>query len=92
MNYRLIRVCKGEAMSAIPQTVVRYDLKASAAALAQDGYEVEDKEVMIVARRSGLEITLYINGRLMLAPMDDKESAKRSADSFYSLLIEAKEE
>ncbi len=92
MNYRLIRVCKGEAMSAIPQTVVRYDLKASAAALAQDGYEVEDKEVMIVARRSGIEITLYINGRLMMAPMNDKESAKRSADSFYSLLIEAKEE
>ncbi len=92
MNYRLIRVCKGEAMSAIPQTVVRYDLKASAAALAQNGYEVEDKEVMIVARHSGLEITLYINGRLMLAPMEDKESAKRSADSFYSLLIEAKEE
>ncbi len=92
MNYRLIRVCKGEAMSAIPQTVVRYDLKASAAALALDGYEVEDKEVMIVARRSGIEITLYINGRLMMAPMDDKESAKRSADSFYRLLMEAKEE
>ena len=63
-------------MSAIPQTVVRYDLKASAAALAQNGYEVEDKEVMIVARRSGIEITLYMNGRLMLAPMDDKESAR----------------
>ena len=92
MNYRLIRVCKGEAMSAIPQTVVRYDLKASAAALALNGYEVEDKEVMIVARRAGIEITVYINGRLMMAPMDDKESAKRSADSFYSLLIEAKEE
>jgi hypothetical protein len=92
MNYRLIRVCKGEAMSAIPQTVVRYDLKASAAVLAQNGYEVEDKEVMIVARRSGLEITLYINGRLMMAPMDDKESARRSADSFYSVLIEANEE
>jgi hypothetical protein len=92
MNYRLIRVCKGEAMSAIPQTVVRYDLKASALALALDGYEVEDKEVMIVARRSGIEITLYINGRLMMAPMDDKESAKRSADSFYRLLIESKEE
>ena len=92
MNYRLIRVCKGEAMSAIPQTVVRYDLKASAAALAQDGYEVDDKEVMIMARRSGMEITLYINGRLMLAPMDDKESAKRAANSFYGLLIEAKEE
>jgi ArsR family metal-binding transcriptional regulator len=72
--------------------VVRYDLKASAAALALDGYEVEDKEVMIVARRAGIEITVYINGRLMMAPMDDKESAKRSADSFYSLLIEAKEE
>jgi ArsR family metal-binding transcriptional regulator len=79
-------------MSAIPQTVVRYDLRASAAALAQDGYEVDDREVMIVARRSGLEITLYVNGRLMMAPMDDKESAKRTADSFYSLLIEANEE
>lgn len=92
MIFRLIRVCKGEAMSAIPQMVVRYDLRASALSLMQNGYEVDDKEIMIIARRSGIEITLYVNGRLMLAPMDDKERAKSLANSFYDLLIESKDD
>jgi hypothetical protein len=92
MKYRLIRVCKGEAMSAIPQMVVRYDLKASALSLKRNGYEVDDKEIMIIARRSGIELTLYVNGRLMLAPMEDKERAMSVADTFYSLLIESKDE
>jgi ArsR family metal-binding transcriptional regulator len=91
MKFRLIRVCKGEAMSAIPQEPVRYDLKTSAATLVQNGYRVDDKDIMIIAERSGVEITLYINGRLMMTPMQDKELAKSTAGSFYSMLTLEKE-
>jgi ArsR family metal-binding transcriptional regulator len=88
MRFRLIRICKGEAISAIPQDVVRYDLKASIPTLVQNGYEVEDRDMMLVTKRTGIEITVYVNGRLMISPMDDKESAKSMADSFYPLLTE----
>lgn len=88
MRFRLIRICKGEAMSAIPQDVIRYDLKASVTSLVQNGYDVEDRDMMLIAKRSGIEITAYVNGRLMISPMSDKESAKSMADSFYPLLVE----
>jgi hypothetical protein len=51
MRFRLIRICKGEAISAIPQDVVRYDLKASIPTLVQNGYEVEDRDMMLVTKR-----------------------------------------
>ena len=88
MRFRLIRICKGEAISAIPQDVVRYDLKASVPELVKNGYEVEDREMMLVTNRNGIEITAYVNGRLMMSPMNDKEMAKGIADSFYPLLVE----
>ncbi|HSV42620.1 MAG TPA: hypothetical protein VLH13_04330 [Methanomassiliicoccales archaeon] len=91
MRFRLMRVCKGDAMSIIPQDIVRYDLKASRDNLIKNGYEVQDLEFMQVARRKDVEITLYINGRLMISPMSDKERAKQLAETFYSLLIEEKD-
>lgn len=87
MKFRLILVCKGEAMSAIPQEVVRYDLKASIGALENDGYQVEDKDIMLVAKKSGVEVTVYVNGRLMISPMQDKERAKRISEATYSSLV-----
>ncbi|MFA5312126.1 MAG: hypothetical protein WC375_02265 [Methanomassiliicoccales archaeon] len=86
MRFRLIRVCKGEAMSAIPQDVVRFDLEASIGPLREAGYEVEDREMMLLARHDGVEVTIYINGRLMISPMADKEMAKTVSDRIYSIL------
>lgn len=87
MKFRLIRVCKGEAMSAIPQEVVRFDLKASAGGLERDGYQVDDKEMMLVAKKDGVEVTVYVNGRLMISPMQDKERAKQISEATYSTLV-----
>ena len=90
MRFRLVRICKGESISAIPQEIIRFDFHASARNLKEQGYQVEDKEVMLIARKDGLEVTAYVNGRLMLNPMNDKERAKVVADGFYSLMIEEK--
>lgn len=91
MRFRLIRICKGEAISAIPQDVIRYDLKASIPRLVQNGYEVEDRDMMLVTKKGGVEITVYVNGRLMMSPLNDKESGKSMAESFYPLLVEEME-
>jgi hypothetical protein len=87
MKFRLIRVCKGEAMSAIPQEVVRYDLKASISSLEKNGYQVEDKDIMLVSKKNGIEVTVYVNGRLMISPMQDKEQAKQVSEATYSMLV-----
>jgi hypothetical protein len=87
MKFRLIRVCKGEAISTIPQDVVRFDLKASIGPLKEAGYEVEDNDLMLLAKYEGVEVTIYINGRLMITPMAEKEMAKSLSDRIYSLLI-----
>ena len=87
MKFRLIRVCKGEAMSAIPQEVVRFDLRASVGRLEQDGYSVDDKDIMLVAKKDGIEVTAYVNGRLMISPMQDKERARQISEATYSTLV-----
>ena len=86
MRFRLIRVCKGEAMSAIPQDVVRFDLKGSVAALQEAGYKAEDRDIMVIASKDGIEITIYVNGRLMITPMKEKERATSVSNTIYSLL------
>ncbi|QLH74458.1 MAG: hypothetical protein HPY73_02650 [Methanomassiliicoccales archaeon] len=91
-RFRIIRVCKGESMSAIPQDVARYDLEASAIALKERGYEVDDKEVMLLAKKDGIEVTVYMNGRLMISPMKDREMAKNLAENLYSILVMEREE
>ncbi|OPY33248.1 MAG: hypothetical protein A4E32_00924 [Methanomassiliicoccales archaeon PtaU1.Bin124] len=87
MKFRLIYVCKGEAVSAIPQDVIRYDLKASIPNLERDGYQVDDKDMMLIARKEGIEVTIYMNGRLMISPMKDKEWARKISEATYESLV-----
>jgi len=87
MKFRLIRVCKGEAMSAIPQEVVRFDLTGSVGKLIENGFQVDDKDIMLVARKDGIEVTIYVNGRLMISPMQDKEWARQMSEATYSALV-----
>jgi len=87
MRFRLIRVCKGEAMSTIPQDVVRYDLKRSVGPLQDEGYTVEDRDMMLIASKDGIEITIYVNGRMMITPMKEKENATSISNKIYSILI-----
>lgn len=74
-------------MSAIPQEVVRYDLKASEPVLVEDGHLVENKDIMLIAKKDGIEVTIYVNGRLMISPMKDKEWAKQISEAIYAKMV-----
>jgi hypothetical protein len=74
-------------MSAVPQTPIRFDLDRSSASLRTNGYEVEESPVMIVAKKDGVEVTLYMNGILLLTPATDKEATRGLAELFYSFLV-----
>jgi hypothetical protein len=49
---------------------------------------VENKGLMVVASKDGVEYTVYRTGKLLIHPMD-KELAKKAADEFYPLCVEA---
>jgi hypothetical protein len=87
MMFRIIRICKSEAMSAVPQTPIRFDLDRSSASLRQNGYEVQENPVMVIAKKDDVEVTLYMNGRLLVTPATDKDAVKKLAEGFYSYLV-----
>ena len=88
MKFRIIRICKSEAMSAVPQMPIRFDLERSVTSLRSNGYEVEDNIVMVTARKEGVEVTIYKNGRLLVTPATDKEAVRVLAENLYSYLVQ----
>lgn len=92
IRFRALRVCQSKNFSIIPQVVVRYDLDRAAALLGEAGYDVTHQDVMIVARKEGVEVTLYVNGRLMVEPAESKAEAGKQAESFYESIDGAREE
>ncbi len=87
MKFRIIRICKSEAMSAVPQTPIRFNLDRTSESLRANGFEVDQNPVMIIAKREGVEVTLYTNGRLLVTPATDKEAVRELAESIYSYAV-----
>lgn len=88
MKFRIIRICKSDAMSAVPQTPIRFDLDRSSASLRSNGYDVQENPVMVIAKKDDIEVTLYMNGRLLVTPGTDKDSVRELAEIFYSYLVQ----
>jgi hypothetical protein len=87
MKFRIIRICKSEAMSAVPLTPIRFDLDRSALSLRANGYEVTENPVMLIAKKDDVEITVYMNGRLLVTPATDKDVVKELAEAFYDFMV-----
>jgi hypothetical protein len=86
MDFRLIRLCKGEGYSVVPQEIVDYDLLASAEALRADGFNVLRADILLVAERGGVRYTIYRNGRMLLEPAPEKEEARGVAAKLFSMM------
>jgi len=91
MKFKVISLCKKDAMSVVPQQVVRYDLEKCAEILRSKGFVVKDPGVMVRASRDGTEIVLYKNGRMMVAPAESKDAVRAIAESFYAIVEPAQE-
>lgn len=92
MKFKIMKICDSEAMSAVPQETVRFDLNRSEEILESEGYEVENAAVMLIASSGDMAITQYRNGRLMIHPVREKKRARSIADEFYSLVEKAVED
>jgi hypothetical protein len=92
MRFKALRICQSKSFSVVPQEVVRYDLERAAVLLQEGRYEISPVEVMLITGKDGVEVTLYVNGRLMIEPARSKEEADRIAEAFYSLIKGARED
>jgi len=92
MRFKVLRVCQSKGFSIVPQEVVRFDLEGASDLLVKQGYEVEPSDVMVVAEiDGGLQVTLYVNGRLMIQPLESKDAASMVAEKFYAMVDSARE-
>lgn len=92
MRFKVLRVCQSKGFSIVPQEVVRFDLEKASIILSEIGYEVSSPDVMLsVGIEEGIELTLYINGRLMIQPLESKDAAFIIAERFYSMIDAARE-
>ncbi len=92
MRFKALRVCQSKGFSIVPQEVVRFDLDKASELLTREGYEVSAPDVMLtVAIEGGMEVTLYVNGRLMIQPLESKDAASMIAEKFYSIIDGARE-
>lgn len=92
MRFKVLRVCQSKGFSIVPQEVVRFDLEGASDLLVKQGYEVEPSDVMVVAEiDGGLQVTLYVNGRLMIQPLESKDAASMIAEKFYAMVDSARE-
>ena len=91
VKFKVVRLCKQEAMSIAPSEIVRFDLEKAAGLLSARGYSVETKEVMVVARKDGGEVTFYRNGRMLISQVGSKEQAKEIAEAIYAAVEGSRE-
>ncbi|MDD1755747.1 MAG: hypothetical protein LUQ39_02785 [Methanomassiliicoccales archaeon] len=92
MRFKVLRVCQSKGFSVVPQESVRFDLEKASEILRKEGHEVSPSDVMVTVEvATGLEVTLYANGRLMVQPLDSKDVAHEIAEKFYSSIEGARE-
>ncbi len=91
MKFKVVRLCKEEAMTIVPTTNARFDLEKAADLLREAGCEVDDKGVMVTASYQGKEITIYSSGRMVIAGISGKEEAGKVAEAAYATIEASRE-
>jgi hypothetical protein len=87
MDYRLIRLCRGDGYTVVPQEIVDLDLPGSAEALRGAGFSVLRHDILLVAERDGYRHTMYRSGRMLIEPTPGtREEAGLIADELFRLL------
>ncbi len=86
VKFKLVRLCREDAMSVIPLEMRRYDLDKASQALKEKGYEVVAQGVMVIIRDPDHELTLYPSGRILLSHVESKEVATAVAERVYEIV------
>ena len=85
MRFKVVRICGSAANTVLPEERITFDLKQSALLLQDMDYSVIDREMMLLATKDGIEVSIYRTGRMVIHPAE-KERAREMAEKFYHLL------
>jgi ribonuclease HIII len=86
MRFKVVRICNSEANTVIPLEHICLDLARTAESLNGAGFEVMDQEMMLIARKEGVEYTIYRTGKVLIHPAP-LEKAKGMAEELYPNLV-----
>ena len=82
----ILQPCEGNsAYEAIPKEELNFDLPECGGILEEEGFEILDAHVLLIASKEELETTIYPSGRL-LVKTDAKEIAAPQVALIYGLL------
>lgn len=90
VKFKVVRLCKQEAMSVVPTDVLRFDLDRVAELLRDKGFETAMQGPMLIAKKD-IEITFYTSGRMLLSKVENKEKATEAATMLYAAVEGAAE-
>jgi hypothetical protein len=85
VRFKVVRICGSIANTVLPEERIKFDLKGSIPILQDLGFTVLDREVMLLATKDGIEVSIYRTGRMVIHPAE-KEKAREMADELYCLL------
>ncbi len=91
VKFKVVRLCKEEAVSVVPTELLRYDLDKAANLLQSKGFEVVSQGLMVIAKDSRHEVTLYASGRMLLSKVENKEMAGEVAKEVYAIVEDSLE-
>lgn len=83
VKFKVVRLCKQDAMSVVPSEAVRYNLEKASELLERKGYKTMMQGPMLIATSSDLEVTLYTSGRMLISRVETKEKAAAAAELVY---------
>jgi ribonuclease HIII len=87
MKFKVVRICNSESNTCIPLETIKFDLVATAAKLQEFGFTTETKGLLVLARKDGVEYSIYRTGKLLIHPMK-QDDAKDAADKFFLMCVE----
>ncbi|MDN5356862.1 MAG: hypothetical protein PWR17_31 [Candidatus Methanomethylophilaceae archaeon] len=82
MKFTIARLCGGAALMAVPQEEIELDMAKAAEVINKEGHIIKQKdEMMIVFMLGDIEATLYVQGKVMFFPLENKSQCIEYATS-----------
>ena len=88
MKFTIARLCGGAALMAVPQEEIELDMAKAAEVIGQKGHLIKQKdEMMIVFMWDDMEATLYVQGKVMFFPLENKSQCIEYATSVLESIM-----
>jgi hypothetical protein len=88
MKFTIARLCGGAALMAVPQEEFELDMEKAAEAIGRMGHAIKQKdEMMVVFMWGDIEATLYVQGKVMFFPLENKSQCIEYATSVLESIM-----